>query len=239
MAELDPQEVPVHSLGPSLDAATEELRAALEREAADILRKAGERAARIENDALHRAEGMEREAQARSQEILEREIDRWHRAIAKVDILEQRMQEMFAEVRECLTGVVGTAEQDGSQADVVEESQSANGPEPEALVGAVEGSQFDPEPATVLPQPVPFSLATAEAEAASGRSPELDALVHAQIVSMRDAGRTRGEAQRFLLRFRSGSSYTGLLDDIYPEDTEASAPDSGAPKRRRFKRPRV
>jgi hypothetical protein len=42
-------------------------------------------------------------------------------------------------------------------------------------------------------------------------------MIRSHIKTMFDGGRSRAEAERFLLRFRSGEKYLGVLDDVYSQ----------------------
>ena len=68
MARFERQEASGDPLADTVGAATEQLRAALEREAVDIITKAREQAASIEEAARQRADEVEREARARADE---------------------------------------------------------------------------------------------------------------------------------------------------------------------------
>ena len=264
MAQFTPRDEGSDQVAGSVAAAAaSELRTALEREAAEIIARAREEGAGIEEAARRRAEATEHEARLRAEEVHElararaAEIERHARARAEeargaesdriaplvraVDALEERMLTTIGELRRQLESSLTEVERapDGD-AVAPHEPTPENGrpPEPDASrtppVGRGEADGADPGPAVALPGPVPLSVATG-IESAAQQNPLLDEMMRAQVASMRDSGRSRAEAERFLGRFEVGRGYVSLLDEFYPRQ-EAALPPGQRSRRRRFGR---
>jgi hypothetical protein len=246
----DPQQSPADALGASLGAATEQLRAALEREAVEVINKARAEAASIEEAAHSRAEQIEEDARSRAQDAdAEAEEARYaqSRRVAQllegVEALEERMRSMFADLRTQLSSAI---EENGQPPA---EPVQAAAPTPWQALGnggeetpVVEYRDPEPEPAErskgmAFPKPIPLSLAT-EVDAATNPSPELDEMMRAQIVTLLETGKSRADAERFLSRFKFGESYAGMVDEIYSHRESAGRPDDRG-KRRRLGRRRA
>lgn len=255
MARFEPQEASGDRLADTLGAATEDLRAALEREAVDIIVKAREQAASIEEAARRRADQVEREAHVRAEEARARAEeadaraeearsshgDRIARLLEDVDAMEQRMQAMVGDLRRRLSGEL----EDIQAAAPQPQEDPVPGPEPTDRNGAGQVSSEEeavspPNPtgtdqAMAFSRPVPLSVAT-ELDAAVERNPILDDMMRAQIVNLVESGATRADTERFLGRFRLGESYLGMLDEIFSQHGEARAPAGDRNKGRRFRR---
>lgn len=208
-----------------MGAATEQLRAALEREAVDIISKAREQAASIEHAARQSADEVVREARARAdeedaraQEARVSQSKRIAGVLEDVDDLERRMLATIADLRRRLS------------AETVDEP--AAGPEP------ADGDGAPPAPAATnqapaFSRPVPLSVA-AEVDAATERNPVLDDMMRAQLANMAGSGTPRAEAERFLGRFKLGESYLDMLDEVYSEADRTGTTAAAHSKRRRL-----
>ena len=228
MARFERQEASVDRLADTVGAATEQLRAALEREAVDIISKAREQAASIEDAARQKADAVVREARARAdqedaraEEARVSQSKRIAGVLADVDALEQRMLATIADLRRRLSS------------ETEEEPVADHEPE--------DGNGAPPAPAATnqapaFSRPVPLSVA-AEVDAATERNPVLDDMMRAQIVNMAASGTPRAEAERFLGRFKLGESYLDMLDEVYSEHDGTRTPGGDqSNKRRRFRR---
>jgi hypothetical protein len=228
LARFDRQEEAGDRLADTLGDATEQLRVALEREAVDIISKAREQAASleeaarleaasIEQAARQRADKLEREARvraeaasARAEEARASQSKRIAGVLKDVEDLEQRMLATVADLRRRLSSET--------------EDEPVAVPEPAAENGAPQFSR-----------PVPMSVA-AQVGAATEPNPVLDDMMRAQIVNMAGSGTPRAEAERFLGRFKLGESYLGMLDEVYSEHDGTGAPAGDQSKRRRLRR---
>ena len=232
-------------LADTLGAATEQLRATLEREAADVIRRAQAQAASIEEAARQTAAEVEREAHERAREANARaeelraeadaesaraeEARAWHsnrisRLLADVDAMEERMQAMVGDLRRRLNGEL--------------EDLGGPSPDPDARLVADTEPPPGPDQAMTFLRPVPLSVAT-EVDAAADateRNPVLDDMMRAQIMSMFESGASRADAERFLRRFKLGESYLGMLDEIYSGHDETGTALVDRTRRRRFRR---
>jgi hypothetical protein len=255
LARFERQEATADRLADSLGAATEQLRAALEREAVEIINKAREQAAGIEDAARQhaasieqaarqRADEVEREARARAGEARDAQSRRVAQLLEGVEALEERTRNMFADLRTQLNGAI---EEDARPAaepvrpTAPTPGQSGGNDGEEAPIA--EHRDPEPEPAggdkgvAAFPKPIPLSLAT-EVDAGTNPSPELDEMMRAQIVTLAETGKSRADAERFLSRFKFGESYAGMVDEIYSERERAGRPDARS-KRRRLGRRRA
>jgi len=100
---------------------------------------------------------------------------------------------------------------------------------------AVEREAPAREQSVAFSGPVPLSVAT-EMDAATQRSPMLDDMMRAQIVTLAQNGAPRADAERFLSRFKLGESYIDVVDEIYSQHEEQAGTVAGESKRRRFGR---
>jgi cell division septum initiation protein DivIVA len=96
LARFERQEASEDRLANTLGAATEQLRAALEREAVEIINKAREEASGIEEDALRRADEIERDARATADEARVRADE----ATARAETATAQADEADARARE-------------------------------------------------------------------------------------------------------------------------------------------
>jgi hypothetical protein len=263
LARFERQEVTDDRLADTLGAATEQLRAALEREAVEIINKAREQAAgiedvarqkadQVEQDARARAEELDRQARAnadeleqhavaRAQEAHNAQSDRIAQLIDGVDALEDHIRTMLDDLRTEVRSVVEDVTKDRPAPEASPDIDASPAAGSDAEVAQAEPSPGDQAMAFAQPVPSrPAALsATAEAEEATERNPQLDTMMRAQLMSMRDSGRTRNEAERFLARFKSGASYIGLLDEFYPHHEEFVTPAAPKAKRRLLGRRRA
>ena len=61
-------------------------------------------------------------------------------------------------------------------------------------------------------------------------------MVRLQLVTLRQSGKPRVDAERFLMRFNQGDKYLDLLEEIYDQGEESTASPS---RRRRLRRRRA
>lgn len=216
MPRFERQEVSGDSLEDTVGAATEQLRATLEREAVEIISKAREQAAGIEQAARQSADEVVREARARAdeedaraQEARVSQSKRIAAVLEDVDDLERRMLATIADLRRRLS------------AETVDEPVAD--PEP------ADGDGAPPAPAATSELSV-----AAEVDAATERNPVLDDMMRAQLLNMAGGGTPRAEAERFLGRFKLGESYLDMLDEVYSEEDGAATPTAVQSKRRRL-----
>jgi hypothetical protein len=247
LARFERQEATDVRLAETLGAATEQLRAAVEREAVEIVSKAREQAASIEEAARQSAAETERQARARADEASARadearasQADRIARLLEDVDAMEERMQAMFGDLRRRLSGELEDIRGPSSQPHdpIADPGPPAWNGAGEASTGSEPVEQPNPlgtDQAMAFSRPVPLSVAT-EVDAATERNPVLDDMMRAQLMNMVESGSTRADAERFLGRFKLGESYLGMLDEIFSAHDEARTPAGNRSKRRRFRR---
>ena len=134
--------------------------------------------------------------------------------VSRIDAVERSLGEAVRSLRaeaQQLTGELNGAST---------ESFSMDEPMPPASEAAPEAAPEDasstapapPEPQPATPEPQP---ATPEPEV----DPEIREMIRMQLVSLAEAGRTREDAERMLLRFSHGEQYFDLLDEIYLQST--------------------
>jgi hypothetical protein len=232
LARFEPQEATDDRLADTLGAATEQLRAAVEREAVEIISQAREQAASIEEVARQKAHRMQRDALAREDEARHAHSDRIAELIDGVDALEHHINTMLDDLRSELSSVVADIRNDRPTAKATPGNEASQ-------TDAESAGEASPPDPVAQPEPsrdaVPLSDAT-EVDAATERNPVLDEMMHAQIVNMVESGTTRDEAEAFLGRFRLGESYFGMLDEVYSDHDEARTRTGDRNKRRRFGR---
>jgi hypothetical protein len=187
----------------TLGTATEGLRSTVELEVAKIVETAEARAAEIEDQALERASRVEQNSQRRLEVAFQDSRQRLAQMVSRIDAVERSLGEAVRSLRaeaQQLTGELNGAST---------ESFSIDEPMPPASEAAPEDASST-APATPEPQP-----GTPEPEV----DPEIREMIRMQLVSLAEAGRTREDAERMLLRFSHGEQYFDLLDEIYPQST--------------------
>ena len=191
----------------TLGTATEGLRSTVELEVAKIVETAEARAAEIEDQALERASRVEQNSQRRLEVAFQDSRQRLAQMVSRIDAVERSLGEAVRSLRaeaQQLTGELNGAST---------ESFSMDEPMPPASEAAPEAAPEDASstaPAPPEPQP-----ATPEPEV----DPEIREMIRMQLVSLAEAGRTREDAERMLLRFSHGEQYFDLLDEIYLQST--------------------
>ena len=211
----------------SLGSATEELRASVERQVREIVESAEQRASAIEDSALERAAQVERESQDSAKELFHTSVERSDRMLEAIDALEREIGAVIGLLRE-------EAERLASELRAGKVSHDV-----QPAFNELVAEQADEEPASAET----FSEPEFEDEEApigvNGGSPEVRDMIHQQISNLRETGKPREDAQRFLLRFKHGESYLNMLDEIYGPDEEAEEPTPSASRRRRLRRRRA
>jgi TolA-binding protein len=180
----------------TLGTATEGLRSTVELEVAKIVETAEARAAEIEDQALERASRVEQNSQRRLEVAFQDSRQRLEHMLSRIDAVERSLGEAVGSLRaeaEQLTGELNGAST---------ESFSMDEPMPPASEAAPKDASSTP-PGTPEPK----------------IDPEIREMIRLQLVSLAEAGRTRADAERMLLRFSHGEQYFDLLDEIYPQST--------------------
>jgi hypothetical protein len=204
-------EVEAARLPTPLGTATEDLRSTVETEVAKIVERAQARASEIEDQALERANRIDQSSDRRAREVLEDSRQRIALMLAEVDAIERSVGEAVSSLRAETERLTGRIERAKSEPLLTPEPEPP-APEVEAELTAEAGSQNGDADAPRVTQPeseMPMLVS----------APEIREMIRQQLLSLAEAGRTRADAQRMLLRFKEGEQFFDLLDEIYPEET--------------------
>jgi hypothetical protein len=204
-------EVEAARLPTPLGTATEDLRSTVESEVAKIIERAQARASEIEDQALEKANRIDQSSDRRAREVLEDSRQRIALMLAEVDAIERSVGEAVSSLRAETERLTGRIERAKSEPLLTPEPPAA-APEVEAELTGEPGSQNGDADAPRVTQPeseMPMLVS----------APEIREMIRQQLLSLAEAGRTRADAQRMLLRFKEGEQFFDLLDEIYPEET--------------------
>jgi len=179
----------------------------VESEVAKIVERAQERATEIEDQALDKAGRIERSSDRRSHQVLEDSRQRIALILSEVDAIERSLGEAVDSLRVEAKRLTGRIDRAQSEPLLVPE------PEPEAPASGPDSrnGDFDAQSDAAAAQPTedaPRQVSVLEVRE----------MIRQQLLSLAEAGRTRADAQRMLLRFKEGEQFFDLLDEIYPED---------------------
>jgi len=239
MARFERQDAPA-SESASVATATDELRSTVEQQLRKIVEAAEARAAEIEGSALEKASRIERESERRARDAYQAAIDRAYGLLTVVESMERELQAVRAET-ESLVAELETSSANSAQlsepeaesaqpADEVVEEESDEEVE-EAEDEAEEESEEDFED-----EPNGLASAAESAPDEHAGSPEVREMLREQLVQLRESGKPRPDAERFLTRFTQGERHLDLLDEIYSDNDE---PKPSASRRRRLRRRRA
>jgi hypothetical protein len=192
-----------------LGTATEDLRSTVESEVAKIVERAQARASHIEDQALEKANRIEQGSDRRAREVLEDSRQRIALMLSEVDAIERSVGEAVSSLRAETARLTGRIDQ--------AKTEPLLAPDPEPPAPEVEAQAEAPSPngdvdASQVAEPdkdMPTLIS----------APEVREMIRQQLLSLAEAGRTRADAQRMLLRFKEGEQFFDLLDEIYPEET--------------------
>lgn len=215
----------------SLESATDQLKSSIERGVEEILGVAEARAAEIEQEATAAAMERERAASRRAQEIL-------NGAAEGVLQMGQSVAGLETAVGNAVTALRGEIEALSLR-----------------LKEDLEALPDHREEADLEVQPIFTQLPEAHDERGEGESSgepdprrattmtaEFGDLLRAQITSMLEMGKSRAEAERYLMALDGAERYVYVIDEIYPDPgheltagTESSTPNT-SPRRKRFRK---
>jgi hypothetical protein len=242
MARFERQDAPA-SESASVATATDELRSTVEQQLRKIVEAAESRAAEIEGLALEKASRIERESERRARDAYQAAIDRAYGLLTVVESMERELQAVRAEteslVAELETSSANSAQLSEPEAEsaqpadeVVEEESDEEVEESEEEEEAEEESDEDFED-----EPNGLASAAEPAPDEHTGSPEVREMLREQLVQLRESGKPRPDAERFLTRFTQGERHLDLLDEIYSEGDDDTKPS--ASRRRRLRRRRA
>ena len=247
MARFERQDAPA-SESASVATATDELRSTVEQQLRKIVEAAESRAAEIEGLALEKASRIERESERRARDAYQAAIDRAYGLLTVVESMERELQAVRAET-ESLVAELETSSANSAQlsepetesaqpADEVVEEESDEEVE-EAEDEAEEESEDEAEEESeedFEDEPNGLASAVESAPDEHAGSPEVREMLREQLVQLRESGKPRPDAERFLTRFTQGERHLDLLDEIYSDNDE---PKPSASRRRRLRRRRA
>jgi hypothetical protein len=225
-------------------AATEKLRSTVEGQVRQVVEEAMARAFAIEDRALSKANEMQIESQRRASDALEASIGRAEGMLEAIETLQTELVKVivsFKDEMEALRSELSDAKE-GLSPEQIEEpagSRIAIDPRPpmEDVPAPAPPPSFVPEPdsavepdehgdptTTETPNPPPVAPSNPVLDADNGSR---EAIRH-QLTRLRDAGKPREDAERYLVRFKQPDSYRPLLDELYGQ-----AADQPPARRRR------
>jgi hypothetical protein len=222
MARFDRQDTEA-SLSGSLDAATDQLESFVKDEVGKIIDAALERASEIEREAAERAQAVKREAERKSEEMLEEAFTRAWRILDGIDLMESGVGDMIGALR---------VEMEGLAADLG------------SATPAGRRGLEDPEPSASRPSAALYSAPGDDPAgghdngtgSSDGNYVEVEQMIIEQVSILRREGRSREDAEHFVMRFKQGKDYLHVLDRIYADDSEGPTPGalSSRPQRVRW-----
>jgi hypothetical protein len=238
MARFERQDAPA-SESASVATATDELRSTVEQQLRKIVEAAEARAAEIEGSALEKASRIERESERRARDAYQAAIDRAYGLLTVVESMERELQAVRAET-ESLVAELETSSANSAQlsepeaesaqpADEIVEEESEEEAEEADEAEEESDEDFEDEPNGLA------SVAESAPDEHAG-SPEVREMLREQLVQLRESGKPRPDAERFLTRFTQGERHLDLLDEIYSDNDE---PKPSASRRRRLRRRRA
>jgi hypothetical protein len=250
-------------LGSALGAATDELKASLEREVRELVDAAKKRASEIEDEASRRAEAIERDARRSAKQAHQGEAERLSAMREAIERLERAMSDALPPLR-------AEAERLVADRPAPTDAEPPSGPELDRAISPgepprpAETEQPAPREPTVEqapqpqppaaapapPKPKPAAIPSATAklrtepaartgpEAPPSQPPPIDAermqMIRDRLLAMREQGASRVEAEEFLTRV-GAHELLGLLTQIYSQEGpgQPAAARRGLLRRRR------
>jgi hypothetical protein len=218
MIRFDRQDTEASNLPAPLDIATGELESFIERQVREIIDAAVEKAGQIERDAADRARDVEheaaewaqavkRQAEHRAQEMFEEAFKRAWRMLDGIDLLESGVGDLIGALR---------AEMEGFAADLGSATPTeGNAP-------------------SQLGEAAPAAEAVDPFEQKNHSHAEVEQMIVEQVAAMFRAGRSRGDAERLVMRFKQGEDYLHVLDRIYAGEGGGEASTASTPDRNRW-----
>jgi hypothetical protein len=227
MPRFEKHDIAASKLPVPLDVATDELKAFVERQVREIVDAANKRAAEIEGDARTRAQEIKHEAERQAQGILEDAFNRAWRILDGIDLLESGVGDLIGALR---------AEMEGFAADLGSAVPAEGGrlvpresrPPAPALI-----TRHEIEKAAAAPAVSGDPRAPEESEGHQNDHAAVEEMIVGQLATMHSEGKSRSEAERFVMRFKQGEDYLHIIDRIYSAEAPGSADvdGPGAPPR--------
>jgi hypothetical protein len=230
MGRFDRENLSAEGLPASLGTATEELRATVERQVREIVESAEGRAAAIEDQALERAAQLERESHDRATELFHTSVERSDRMLEAIDALERE-----------IGAVIGLLREEAQTLAAELKAGKVTHTEPARFDGLANEAIEDPagEPATRETVAGEETESEETTDQPSGNA-EVRGMIHQQVSILHETGKSREDAEAFLLRFKHGESYLDILDEVYGEvPSEAGEAKPSPSRRRRLRRRRA
>jgi hypothetical protein len=215
----DPE--PPRDLAAKLSAAVSEFRSAVERQAWELLSAAERRAEDRERDAAKLARRTEADAERNAERILQAALERASVVLAAIEALEDELP--------------GTMQGLRTEPDrlTTELTTQAEGPQGQLTASPVIDGEMVPTE-TGLASPAARAMSGIEGQLAVVPTMQLRQVIRAIVSKMKDEGRSREEAEVFLVRFRLEEAHGDLLDEVFgPRPVRPRVPWRAWPSRRR------
>lgn len=186
---------PPQELAAQLADAVEEFRSAVARQALDLMAAAEERATQRERDAGKAARRIEQDAERKAERILQAALERASVVLESIDALEGALTGTMKGLR---------SEADRLTTDLTAQTDQAAVRSDDQVASAEAASGIERQLALVP-------------------TGQLRQVVRAAVHKMRDEGRPRADAERFLIRFRLDEAHGDAIDEIYGPSANRSA----------------
>jgi hypothetical protein len=193
---------PPQDLAAKLDAAVSEFRSAIERQAWDLLSAAERRAGDRERDAVKVARRTEADAERKAERILQAALERASVVLAAIEALEDE-----------LTGTMHGLRTESNRL-TTDLTTQAKGPQGQLTAGSVIDAEVVPTESG-LAGPAARAMSGIEGQLAVVPKIQLRQVIRAIVSKMKDEGRSREEAEVFLVRFRLEGAHGDLLDEVF------------------------
>jgi hypothetical protein len=193
---------PPRDLAAKLSAAISEFRSAVERQAWELLSAAERRAEDRERDAAKFARRTEADAERNAERILQAALERASVVLAAIEALEDELP--------------GTLQGLRTEPDrlTTELTTQAEGPQGHLSASPVTDGEIIPTE-TGLASPAARATSGIERQLAVVPTMQLRQVIRAIVSKMNDEGRSRDEAEVFLVRFRLEDAHGDLLDEVF------------------------
>jgi hypothetical protein len=214
----DPQ--PPRDLAAKLGAAVSEFRSTVERQAWELLSAAERRAEDREREAAKSARRTVADAERNAERVLQAALERASVVLAAIEALEDELP--------------GTVPGPPTESDrLPPELTQAKGPQGQRTASPVIDGEVVPTE-TGLASPAARAMSGIEGQLAAVPTVQLRQVIRAIVSKMKDEGRSREEAEVFLVRFRLEEAHGDLLDEVFgPRPVRPRVPWRAWPSRRR------
>jgi hypothetical protein len=213
--------LPPRDLAAKLGAAVSEFRSTVERQAWELLSAAERRAEDREREAAKFARRTVADAERNAERVLQAALERASVVLAAIEALEDELP--------------GTVPGPPTESDRLptEVTTQAKRPQGQLTASPVIDGEIVPTE-TGLSSPAARAMSGIEGQLAVVPTMQLRHVIRAIVSKMKDEGRSRDEAEVFLVRFRLEEAHGDLLDEVFgPRPIRSRGPWRGWPSRRR------